>query len=203
MLPTIDLERVKKRAYIAYHNDGIIDLCAGPMLILFGFGALFDFLSTLVIVAYTPVIFIPVLKKAFTFPRLGYVKFDESEETAKKAKLFIALLLFFVFGILVFFLFEAKSRVGISDAFIWKNFGVLIGLVLVVIALFVAHSQKIIRLYYYCGLIAICCLSSRIYPLKLPYYLLLIGGVVTITGIVLFIQFLKKYPLPPKVPGEA
>ena len=69
--------KLERKTYLYYHQDGLLDLIIGAMILGFGLNELTDtaiwgFLAVLSIIAYVP------LKNRITFTRLGYVKFNST-----------------------------------------------------------------------------------------------------------------------------
>jgi len=101
-----NLKQLAKKTYMSYHQDGIIDLLIGWMIIAFAANMAFDesaftFLGWLPIIMYVP------LKNRITAPRFGYVKFASEHGGQSRmitGFLVIGLLFLFILAIIVFLL---------------------------------------------------------------------------------------------------
>lgn len=79
MTDKIDLKEIERRAYLSYHEDGLIDIFIGGYLIWFGASLLLEKPQLYNIVPFV----VPLvgslawnyLKRRITFPRIGYVRF--------------------------------------------------------------------------------------------------------------------------------
>ena len=85
MKHNINLKNLERKAYLSYHEDGILDLFIGFNILLFGLWILADmvYLAGAFVAISTPIY--TQMKKQITIPRLGYVKFTSSR-TAKSQK---------------------------------------------------------------------------------------------------------------------
>jgi uncharacterized membrane protein len=98
MSNNIDLKEIEIKAFKSYHKDGLIDVCAGFILLCYGIFIMADmpWLAAIGIALTVP--FYASIKEALVIPRLGMVKFSkdrESKESSKKL-MFMAILLVFM-----------------------------------------------------------------------------------------------------------
>ena len=190
-----DLKKIEQKTLLAYHGDGLMDLLLGILLIIDGF-LLID--ENVAIMGAMAAVMVPVmarLKMKITFPRIGYTEFYTKEQRRKRTPLRIALIVFLLAGI--FFAIMSSFSPDFF-AFVSKYIRVIFGLIIVSFALVLARSQHIRRLYAYVAVIAACFVAGHFITLSLPYYLIIIGVVIAVTGTVLLASFIKKYPLPQK-----
>ena len=94
-----DFKNLAQKAYLSYHQDGIIDLIIGWVALFFGLNMItenstFLFVSWLAFIMYMP------LKNRFTVPRFGYINFDS--KVSRRATIIVT---FLVLGVLVLFVF--------------------------------------------------------------------------------------------------
>ncbi|MHA2429095.1 MAG: hypothetical protein ACXADB_13830, partial [Candidatus Hermodarchaeia archaeon] len=93
----IDLQQLERKAYLSYHQDGVIDIFIGSAIVTFGLLFLpwvFEHLW----MAFSGLFIIWVLgyagvKRAITVPRIGYVEFKQHR---RSRVMFIAVLLVIV-----------------------------------------------------------------------------------------------------------
>jgi len=76
MVFSIDMRRIKRQSYQIIRQDGLSDICAGLMLgIMAIFFFEFRYSVTLIVGCAMQTIVLPICRKKFTYPRVGYVKF--------------------------------------------------------------------------------------------------------------------------------
>ena len=88
MSQAVDFEALKRKIYLSYHQDGILDLAIGLSILGFGINmstesGAFIILSWIGIMMYTP------LKSAITIPRIGFVQFDSARKRRTKLLLML------------------------------------------------------------------------------------------------------------------
>jgi hypothetical protein len=105
MSDKIDLKALERTAYLAYHDDGLLDMGVGAVLAWLGIVTLTDLdfpfylWYILVVTSWTGA------KKQITLPRVGYVKFRETKRARiRRLMLLVALVLTvtMVAGVLAF-----------------------------------------------------------------------------------------------------
>ena len=97
---TQDFGPLKRKVYLAYHQDGILDLVAGSVVLGFGLNMLTDNIVFLMI-GWLPMMLYVVLKQRITVPRFGYVRFESKRRTFAKGLVALGV------GVLVLLLFLA------------------------------------------------------------------------------------------------
>lgn len=188
------LQGLARKAYLSYHQDGIIDILVG--LGITGFG-LFMLTTNYVFMMLTwlPILFYMPLKNRITIPRFGFVRF--SGEAEQRRKLFIVALigvmsLSLFAGIGVFFLFESGSP-GLRG-FLGQYLILVLGIFFALAAIFAAIFTGVWRFVVY----AVVGLGIIIAGIQLqipePYYVIFIGILILLSGIWLLARFLRKYP---------
>ena len=192
MNENFDIKEIERKAYFNYHKDGIVDIFLGMSIAIFTI-SFFDPYITFMI-ALLP-IFYRDAKRRYTFPRLGYVKFDEqtgvSGRTIKLATSLAALL--FIVGLLVFF-----SR--FPDNYEWlnplvENWELTAGVIgLLTLSLF-GYTSKVRRFYYYAGISFILFIASFLISVQGYYVLPVLGGIVALNGFFHLYTFTQEYPL--------
>jgi hypothetical protein len=191
-----DFKKLERQAYLTYHQDGLLDIAFG--LSILGIGLIFLTDGSLgFLLSWMPFILYLSLKRLVTVPRLGYVEFRRQQRD--KGTLFIlglVLLLIIVVGGIFLLgalsLWEGTpSEPGESiDQYIWMAVSG-IGAVIIVGAVL---ALRLRRLIVYAALTAIMVIAGFLLDLNPAVYLLILGAVVLITGLVMLIRFLRKYP---------
>jgi hypothetical protein len=189
---------------MSYHQDGLLDIFIGIYVLLFGIGislmTLTEFSTWFIIPAIFPAIMIPLwisAKKRITMPRIGYVNFGV-RGVNKMMAIFLGLM---VAGLGVFMVFGLGASMGegwaltLRDFFI-SNSMLIIGIGAVAVSSLFAYTMGLKRLYGYGLLIFVLFFTGHFITIPFEYLLSAIGFVIIITGSVLLIQFIRKYPLP-------
>ncbi|MHA2391719.1 MAG: hypothetical protein ACXAEX_07100 [Promethearchaeota archaeon] len=208
MSENIDLKELEKRAWKSTLIDGIFEIYFGILHLSLTLGIVFDevipspynSIITFSIIGFGLIFFL-IGKKYISQPRLGKVKFG-STRIARKVKTiavltvnFFALLIIYLVGVL-----NPQFRLNLPGYL----YGLLVGLLFFTLPLcFVAYFLQFKRLYFIAILLGLGFFLDEIFALLLipePFGSLLAFGLISITilsiGIVVFIRFLKNYPLP-------
>jgi hypothetical protein len=199
------LREVEKRTYMSYHQDGLLDIFVGVYVLLFGLGIFLgttvaDFSTWFVIPAIFPAVMLPIwisAKKRLTMPRIGYVKFG-----VRSAGKLMALLLGLMVagaGLGAFMALSFASSQGWALAFrdlIISYSMIIIGVVAASISSLFGYTMGLKRLYGYGLLTLVLFLAGYFITFPFEYILLTIGLVIIINGVVLLMQFIRRYPLP-------
>jgi len=198
------LREIEKKTYMSYHQDGLLDIFIGIYVLLFGIGILLltmtDFSTWFIIPAIFPAIMIPIwlsAKKRITMPRIGYVKFGVRGAN-KMMALFLGLM---VAGLGVFMVFGLGASMGEGWALILRDFFIsnsmiIIGIGALTISSLFAYTMGLKRLYGYGLLIFVLFFTGYFIAIPFGYFLVTIGLVIIVSGFVLLMRFIRKYPLP-------
>jgi len=196
MSQSADFRKLEQKAYLSYHQDGLIDLIIGSIVLCIAISeatdsSIWNLIALLLIFAYMP------LKRRITFPRLGYVKFNVKRGGVNMrlaGVVAIGVLVISLVSILVLLLSGKSSSsplilaVRQSPLLVYALLGFigfgLAGLVL-----------RLPRLFLYALLSLAMMISGHLLnlPLWLPF--LLLGGTILAIGAVLLIGFLRRYPI--------
>ena len=181
-----------------FHQDGIVDLIAGAVMLNFGLDLLNQSTSTSLF-TWIPLLLLPSMKKRITIPRIGYASLKTNEKkvggwiTQTAISMVIALVLL---SIMVF-----SDPLGLQKQQLLPWFGdmrsLVIGSLLSIFCLVAALGIPLKRFYIYsavalvCGIIGFFLQSANVAAF-IPSAALL--GV----GIWLLTRFMRKYPMDEK-----
>ena len=196
MSQSIDFKKLEQKAYLSYHQDGVIDLVIASVILCMAISeaidsSIWNLLALLVVLAYIP------LKRRITFPRLGYVKFNVKRRGVNMriaSAVFIVVLVLSLVGILLLMLYARSSSSPLILAV--RQSPLLLYAIVGLIGFGVAGLVLgLPRLFIYALLSLLIMIIGHLLNLALWLALMLLGGVILVTGSVLLIRFLRKYPI--------
>ena len=202
MSPTTEFKLLERRAYLSYHQDGVIDIIVGLGMLGFGIYLAIDQLffmlaAWLFLMAYVP------LKRWITVPRFGYIEFSLVRTHSQKRRGLISMT--FLVILLAFILLVGIPGVlpgGILTTLrIYKE--LLFGIIFIFLLFGAALMSELIRFSAYAGLAVL--LTVMAYWLWLPAYAytLALGGLILLSGLWMLTRFLRRYPLVPEEGSNA
>lgn len=189
----IDLKAIERKAYLSYHQDGLLDVFVGLAAL---FIAIFLWIAPDMLIYIMGTMFVWVLiymaaKKSVIVPRLGYVEFSRERNTRSSVILLYVVVLNIVAVIITMF---AWINPSIFTDIIEPNGFLIIGAAFASIFAVVAYGTGIRRFYAY-GVVTLLAFSFSQF-LFLPFYLpiLSLGVVMSVVGMLLLYKFVRKYP---------
>ncbi|MCW4054373.1 MAG: hypothetical protein NWE84_05580 [Candidatus Bathyarchaeota archaeon] len=197
-----NLKEIERKAYMSYHQDGLLDIFAGMYILGFGLGIFMDIIWDFGMgVIIIPGGFIAVAfalwiaaKRKITMPRIGFVKFGPAG-TTKLMAIFIGLAVVGLGFTLVFTFATLQSGSRQWLDLIVQNGMLIMGFgALAVCALF-GYSMGLKRLYAYGFLAMITLVIGHFMGIFFAYILMALGATVMVAGFALLISFVKRYPL--------
>ncbi|HEY42981.1 MAG TPA: hypothetical protein G4O11_03255 [Anaerolineae bacterium] len=200
-------KRLESKTYLSHHQDGLLDVLIGQIMLGLGFGMASGWIGGLAILGFFPIALYVPLKNRITIPRLGYVEFIP--KASREALLKIAYPLFFC-TCMVIFLLVARVPEGVtpvapvwtpSEA--WPAFrlwlqgkeSLLFGLAMFIVFGVVGMATKIRRLFAYALLGLMIMVGGQLFHLRTFIPLFVMAGITYAVGIIMLIQFLRKYPI--------
>jgi MFS family permease len=209
MSQNLDLKAIERKAFRSVHQDGLTDIYIGGLLLVLslffaipesGEGELTYMGLALLGVAIVFAIF-QLGKKFITVPRMGQVKFGP-ERRKRKVTLAWVMGFFFLFTLALF----------LYSLYVW-NTGISIGLALSpslerglvgFVAALIAGMSVIVKSYfmefmrgYLIGLLMGCGFFLTLwFDSTVP--MIVAGALILLPGLVIFINFLRQHPLPPR-----
>ncbi|MHA2034926.1 MAG: hypothetical protein ACW972_04900 [Promethearchaeota archaeon] len=207
MAEKIDLKTIEKNILKTGHQHGLFDMMIGFIIAGMAFGPIFReslsepykyFLWPLIIVIIAE-LFIFIGIKFIIQPRTGIAKPGPKLKSIRN-KMLIVTFIQFIFLLTVFILPFIGFGSGIQVSTIF--FLLIVGLTFMPIFIIIAFLFKYPRLYALGVLIWLAIVINELLPYSLDYRIRwilsfgIIGSVIFITGLVIFIRFLRKYPIP-------
>jgi hypothetical protein len=206
----LNLKELERKAFRSTYQDGLLDLYTGLIVVcmsIFVYRPLPGY-SLLNIVFFIAVMIVAqalfwVGKKYITLPRMGQVHFGEQRK--KRTRIMVIVMsamvlvqaILFALTLLIWANPEWSARIkgllperGIMDLLVASFGSLMVGLGMNLVAYF----KDFPRGYFMAIMISIA-VFLMLY-LNQPIYPIIIGILIAIPGLVLFVRFLQKYPLP-------
>ena len=184
-----DLKVLERRIATRYMEDGFWDMYLGLMALAFGLTILLD-------VSYLTGVMVAVGfalqrtgKSLVTFPRIGYIKLRQARKTGMVSILSGVLIL----GLMIFMLFMLGDDNPLR-AFVIQNMLFFIAFIWGGAVALAALSLNVRRFYFYSLLIFSAVIFSDLVG-SLGLNLALAGGLIILAGLVVMLQFIRKYPI--------
>jgi hypothetical protein len=189
----ISLKEIERKAYTAYHQDGVVDVTIGFAVLVFSAIMLADMPWMGGILGILAISFYAGLKKLVTVPRIGYVKFPQ-QRTQKMMALTVVLgFLAFAAGMVAFMQTTSQGTPNWVMLLI-DNYMITIGVSAAGLFLLGGYAFKTKRIYGY-GLLTLAMFTvGHFLSFPLYYYLAALGTIILAIGIVLMTYFIQKYP---------
>ena len=189
----INLKEIERKAYTAYHQDGVIDITAAFTVFLFSAVMLADMPWIGGITGILAISIYAGFKKLVTVPRIGYVKFPVQRAQRITAVTVVLGLLAFVAGIAAF---TQTMNQGTPDWLILliDNYMLTLGAAVAGLFLLGGYAFKTKRIYAYALLTLAMFTAGHFINFPLHYYLTALGTTIMAYGLFLMTRFVSKYP---------
>ena len=190
------LREIEKKAWFRTFEHGMWDIGIGSMFMAFGLSILADFaaLSAVWVAALMPGF--REIGRKLVVPRIGHVQFREQRKRAT-ARLTGMLTVSALMGLVTFLFITWISR-GTAPAWaqwIGEHFVIFIGLIWGGALAFTGWLVDFPRLYGYGSLIfGSLLITDFVKGYHLGVSLTIVGGLILLTGIILLIRFIRRYP---------
>lgn len=196
------LTHLRRKAYLAYHQDGIVDILIGATVIGLGLwritaNIIFTSLTWLSFSLYVG------LKRTITIPRFGFVRFDDAQRKVQ-ASLLMGLLILLLLSVAGLFFFAQPDRLPPSLVMFMRKFhefvfGGVGALSLVIFGLLFGIRR--VSGYGIFMLLALWIAIQLGWPGGLT--LVAIGSVILLVGLAYLVRFIRTYPFQAEENGNA
>jgi len=194
MAERVDLKALERKAYLSYHQDGVIDIFIGLAIVTFGimflppFIEIYWFAFSGLFVVW--IISFAGIKRAITVPRIGYVEF----KARRRMRLMLLIVLLTVINV-VLFLIPALGLLTPELRLFLNMYGyALVALVVGGLYILFGYVTEIQRLMGYGIVTIVVFLIAQFFPMHFSIPVIVLGLVMTVYGFVLLFRFLRKYP---------
>ena len=178
-----------------FHQDGIVDIISGVVLVNFGFDIL-NKSETTSLFTWVPIILLSSMKSKITIPRLGYKSLGGDERQIKWWTLYPTLGMILTLMLLgTFFLGDLLDLQNTFTLLFPGNSWKLIRSLILAAACFLAGLLIPLKRFYVYTAVAI--IAGLISYFFLPIYFLffITAGVMVANGARLMVTFMRAYPL--------
>ena len=197
MSDLINLREIERRAYISYHGDGLADILVGLCLFI---ASLYAYVEMVYLAGSMIAVMVPmymIMKKKYTFPRLGQVTFSKSRKgRSKNTYLFLIGMnvVFLLLGILFWNAFSGDTQTQWMHLMI-ENYALVFGVVGAALWVVVGYITELTRFNRYAAATFVVLGSANFIPTPFIAHMVLLSFIVTVLGILQFQSFKRKYPL--------
>lgn len=193
----INLDEIERRAYLSYHEDGLIDIVLGIGLFIASLWAYVEMIWLMggMIVSLTPMYM--GMKKKYTFPRIGEVTFSK-DRTRRSQNSMTFLVIMNVIGVLGGFVFWMAFAGDTRPQWVLlmiENFPVVLGVAGGVIWAVVGYITDLTRFYRYSAATLVVIGSANFVPTPFIAHMLLLSVIVLVSGYIQLRSFMNKYPV--------
>ena len=200
-MDTQDFGPLKRKIYLAYHQDGILDLVAGSVVLGFGLNMLTDNIVFLMIGWLAMMLYV-LIKQRVTVPRFGFVRFESQKKTLQKAWVSVGIGVLFVAFFLTLNIFVSRQPTSPETQALIQRYHMvpLSAMLFGLPALAAAIILGLKRFYLYALLALGLPLLGALSNIETYIPIVTTGAVIILFGTFLLVNFLQKYPL--EVEGE-
>ncbi|HSO26880.1 MAG TPA: hypothetical protein VLS48_02340 [Anaerolineales bacterium] len=188
---------LRRKIYLEYHQDGLIDCLLGLGMI--GFGAmLYTGMVLFNILAWLPLAFYVPIKNALTIPRFGYARFDSHR--SRKWMLISLVVGVGLLALTISFIGVLRSGAitGGWQALLTRYHMFIVSGLLAFPLIAVSALTGLRRLLAYAGLIILVTGMGIELDLHPGLYFIGLGVTVLAIGLALLFRFLNRYPRQPE-----
>jgi hypothetical protein len=197
MVERTGLKQIERNVFREYFRDGLVDILFGMYflltgLLLGGTATLFVFLS---VVFFAPLL--RSLKKRFTYPRTGYVELRQGDPQPRPWFILGSLAL----GLAALVAVSIATDVITQPAKWYRLMPIFFGIWMAGILLGLALRVGLQRYYVAAGVVLASGLTFALMPPtekleNIRLFLDVVGTVLLACGVIAFVRFVRKHPLP-------
>ena len=192
----INLKEIERRAFLSYHKDGILDIYLGMGVAMVSSIFFIEYFTVLTgTIVILPIMY-AVSKKLYTIPRLGYVKFSKTTQGRARNSITLAILLGTVSAIAGGFAFYSVIATGHS----WiepliENWKITVATLLLVVFSLFGYVSELKRMYHYALVSFLVFISGLFIPVSGFWMIIIVGGIISLNGLIHLYRFTQQYPL--------
>jgi hypothetical protein len=182
-----------RNPYLVYHEDGLLDICLGLALLMFGVVLVANYpaFSGLILALLYPMLM--AAKQDITAPRIRPADLPPAQVAGRMKAMSITLGVSLVIGVLLFALSMGNLPLWLGS---WLDRYLMTAILVAVAGLFVMWGLQsgAKRLFIYAGLILVACVSSFWLDITFPQYAIALGVIISLIGLVVTARFMRDHP---------
>lgn len=192
----LDMKEIERQVYLSYSEDGLVDIAIGVVIIAWGTMLLFEPTGLIGLLGILGIGIWYLGKRFITIPRTGIIQPGQKIE-----RRLTNLTIFMVILGLIAFLGILISRMAGSVFIADHPLGIL-GFVLAAGVAILAYLLNASRLYLYAAILFIAFAGGEILTGTISTFdtfalsVIIAGGLILISGIIILLRFVRKYPRP-------
>jgi hypothetical protein len=187
------IKELRRKTYLAYHQDGIIDILLGTSTLGFTLWIMSDNIVFGSLTWFSFVLYV-LMKNNITIPRFGYVRFDENKKHSQLSiGLGIGVLLLVILIAVAFFVGPGRMPASL-ETFIRSYHLHIMGVLGALVLLIVGWISGVTRLFLYALAIIAGLGLSLWYGFDPRIAFLFVGVLEFVIGFFLLATFLRRYP---------
>ena len=202
----LDLKEIEQRANYAAFQDGLTEILMGLFLFFYGGSLATNTLPVGFIFILLAVFFAKPLtewiKKRYIYPRIGYVKLPEDPNATSKGIAIAAIIMMVVLlGALAISMVVLGQEEG-RDFFLAYIVPPVSGFMLAIGPYWLGQTYGLLRGYLWAALFVLGGIAMPVFSIASGYEAVgllctLVGLLPLVTGTILFVRFIRKYPPEP------
>ena len=198
----VNLGQIRQKVYTSYHEDGIIDVFIALFIMGFAVWMLLDMIWLAGGFVIFGVSIYAAAKRAFTVPRVGFVKLRPQRTMFALGVVLGLMMLSSILGLVAFMQVEGGGTpVWLSLAI--EYYMPLIGVSVGALFCLAGYTFRTRRMYGYALLTLVMFAIGHFIYYPLHYYVITLGIVILIFGLFMLISFVSKYPITDNATSES
>jgi len=192
----LDMKEIERQVYLSYSEDGLVDIAIGVVITAWGLMLTQEPTGLIGLIGLLGMGIWYIGKRTITIPRIGVI-----EPSPKMERRLTNLAVFLIVLGLVVFVGILLSRAVGSSMISDYSLGIL-GLVLAAPVALLAYLLNASRMYIYSVILFISFAGGEILAKSITAFdafalsVILGGGLILLSGIVVLLRFIRKYPRP-------
>jgi hypothetical protein len=186
----VNLKEIQRKVYMTFFQDGLWDIFLGFFVLAWGFAILTDgtYLPGIMFIALYFAVW--GIKKRFTYPRIGYVRFSATSRRRITGSFVIIGTVVLLLGAIA----AALWGIGRRPQWLADHFPLIFNGMLAAIVFFVAYWARVNRFYLYAALIFLGAVFHLWIGIQWEFGFIGAGSIIVLTGLGILVSFLRKYP---------
>lgn len=197
MTQNVNLKEMEKKAFTSYHEDGVLDLCLGIYILLIGISLATDDLLLFILAYFITFSVWTYAKRKITTPRMGFVKFGPGQTSKVKmvtALAVVVTVLCLLTSVVLWYSTATRSSPSWMKILFSEYIMLLTGVIGASLIALGAYVLGITRLYSYAVIAGAVFAAGHVLGVSVFPAAVVVGGVITLGGMIKLIQFVHKYP---------